>query len=32
LTGVGMQFNNPARTLQVDAVVRGIFQPPARNR
>ena len=32
LTGIGMQFNNPGRTLQVDADVRGIFHPPARNR
>lgn len=32
LTGIGMQFNNPARTLQVDADVRGTFHPPARKR
>ena len=32
LTGVGMQFNNPGRTLLVETDVRGTFQPPARNR
>jgi lipopolysaccharide export system protein LptC len=32
LTGVGMQFDNPARSLTVDSQVRGIWQPPPRNR